>query len=168
MKTVSEYIDRPLRIVKKSFFGFEYNLLAGEELIGALQIRLFNKGGFVTGLGKKNIQFYKSNFFSREILIREEGKELPFASYRRDFASLTGEATLPGNNKLFIRFGYFDVSTEIKDEKENTLIVLKRAGLFSRTMNVLVKSKSQLVDENPWILFLTLYMIIKRRNKRRR
>lgn len=168
MKNLSEYIDRPLRIVKKTFFGFEYNLFAGEELLGTFNIRLFNKGGLVSNLEKRNIQFYKSNFFSREILIREEGKELPFANYRRAFASLTGEVTLPGSNKLFIRFGYFDVATEIKDDKENTLILLKRAGLFSRTLNVIIKGKSPLVDDNPWVLFLTLYMIINRRNRRRR
>lgn len=165
---LSEYIDRPLRIVKRTFFGFKYNLFAGEEMIGAFYFRLFNQGAFVSGLGKKNIQFYKSHFFSREILIREEGKELPFANYHRDFASRTGEVTLPGNNKLFIHFGYFDVATEIKDAKGNALVILKRAGLFSRTLNVTVKASSQLADENPWIIFLTLYMIIKRRNRRRR
>jgi len=167
MKLVSEYIDRPLRIVKKALFGFEYNLFAGEEMLGTFNIRLFNKGGFVSGFGNKNIQFYKNHFFDREIQIREEGKELPFAGYKREFASRTGVLLLPGNVKIFIRFGYFDVATEVKDEKDKTLVTIKRAGLFSKSMNVIVREKSQVLDLNPWILFLTLFLIIKRRKRRR-
>lgn len=167
MNPISEYIDRPLRLVKKSFFSLEYVLFAGEELLGTFKIRLFKKGGFVSGLGKKDVQFYKDNFFSREILIREDGKELPFANYKKELTSRSGVVDLSSGNKLLIKFNFFDVITEIQDDKGKTLVTLKRTSLISRSINVTIKEKSQLVDDNPWILFLALYQIIKRRSRRR-
>lgn len=167
MNLISEYIDRPLRLVKKSFFSLEYVLLAGDELLGTFKIRLFNKGGFVTGQGKKDIQFYKNHFFSREILIREDEKEMPFANYKKDFTSRSGIVDLSNGNKLLIKFNFFDVVTEIQDCHGKTLVTLKRTSIISKSINVVVKEKSHLVDDNPWILFLALYQIIKRRNRRR-
>jgi len=167
MKLLSEYIERPLRLVKKSLFSFEYDILAGEEVLGTFNYRLlFRKGGDVKGLEKRNIEFYKDYFWSREIKVREEGKDIPFANYIRDFINRTGNVSLPNGNKLVIHFGFFDVATEIRDDKDKALVLLKRAGLFSRTINVTIKEKSALVDENPWIIFLTLYLLIKRRQRR--
>lgn len=168
MKLLSEYIDRPLRLVKKSLFSFEYDLFAGEEIIGTFNYRLlFRKGGDVKGLEKRNIEFYKDYFWSREIKVREEGKDIPFANYIRDFINRTGNVFLPNGTKLIIHFGFFDVATEINDDKGNIILLLKRQGAFSRTLNVIIKRKSELLDENPWIIFLALYLIIRRRKRRR-
>lgn len=168
MKLLSEYIDRPLRLVKKSLFSFEYDLLAGEEVIGSIKYNLFfGTSEIVKGLEKRNIEFYKNHFFSRQINVREEGKDIPFANYNRKMISKTGNIYLPNGNKLFIHFGFFDVATEIRDDRGNVILLLKRQGAFSRTLNVLIKRKSELLDENPWIIFLALYLIIRRRKRRR-
>lgn len=168
MKLLSEYIDRPLRLVKKSFFSFEYDLLAGEELLGSFKYSmLFGIRGRVNGLEKRNIEFYKSYFWSRQLDIREEGKDIPFANYKRDLLNRAGNVSLPGGNRLEIHFGFFEFATEIKDEKGNILVLLKRPGPFTRAINVTIKEKSDLVDNNPWIIFLVLYLIIKRRQRRR-
>jgi hypothetical protein len=167
MKPLSEYIERPLRLVKKSLFSFEYDLTAGDEVLGTFNYRLiFNRGGVVKGLEKRNVEFYKNHFFSREIKIREEGKELPFASYKRDLISRIGNVFLPNGAKLIIHFGFFDVATQIKDANNKTLLLFKRASVFSKTLNVTIKEKSSLIDENPWIIFLTLFLLIKRRQRR--
>ncbi len=168
MKSLSEYIDGNLKIVKKSIFGFEYDLVAGEELFGSFNYSLlFGIRGRVSGLEKRNIEFYKSYFWSRQLDIREEGKDIPFAHYRREMISRTGYVYLPNGNKLVIRFGFFNFSPEIRDEKDNVVFLLKRSSVLSRSLDVIIKSKSALVDENPWIIFLVLYLIIKRRKRRR-
>ena len=168
MKNLSEYIDRPLRLVKKSFFSFEYDLLAGEEVLGTFNYRLlFRRGGDVKGLEKRNIEFYKDYFWGREIKVREGGKDIPFANYKRDLLNRVGSVSLPGGNRLEIHLGFLEFATEIKDEKGNILVLLKRPGLFTRAINVTIKEKSDLVDSNPWIIFLVLYLIIKRRQRRR-
>ena len=168
MKYLSEYIDTRLRIVRKSFFGFEYYLVAGEEVLGSIKYNLFfGTKEIVKGLEKRNIEFYKTHFFSRQLNIREEGKDIPFAHYSREMISRTGYVYLPKGNKLAIHFGFFDFSTEIRDDSDNVLLQLKRQGAFSRILNVVVKRKSSLLDENPWIIFLALFLIIKRRKRRR-
>ncbi|MFA7418522.1 MAG: hypothetical protein WCZ90_02460 [Melioribacteraceae bacterium] len=168
MKRLSEYIDANLKIVKKSFFGFEYDLVAGEEVLGSIKYNLFfGTREIVKGLEKRNVEFYKTHFLSRQINIREEGKEIPFAKYNREMISRTGNIYLPNGYKLFIHFGFFDFTTEIRDEKGNAILLLKRQGAFSRTLSVIIKRKSEQLDENPWIIFLALYLIIKRRKRRR-
>jgi hypothetical protein len=168
MKLLSEYIEKPLRLVRRSIFVFTYDLVTGEEILGTFDFRLFfNKGGNVKGLEKRNVEFYKSNFWSREVLVREEGCDLPFANYKRDVLVRTGNVFLPNGNKLTIHFGFFDIATEIRDDKGKVLVLLKRAGLFTRAVNVRIKEKSDLIDNNPWIIFLLLYLIIKRRQRRR-
>ncbi len=168
MKLLSEYVDRPLKLVKKSFFGFHYNLVAGTELLAAFEYRLlFGFRGLVKGFGKPNIELYKENIFSREVLVREEGKENPFAKYRRDFGFRTGHIELPNGNKFKVHLGFLDFTTVINNENENTIASIKRTGLFSRNYSVQINEKSDPLNENPWIMFLVLYLIIKRRQRRR-
>lgn len=168
MKSLSEYFDRPLRLVKKSIVSFEYDLFAGEELLGSFKYSmLFGIRGRVKGLEKRNIEFYKSYFWSRQLDIREEGKDIPFAHYRREMISRTGYIYLPKGNKLSIHFGFFDFTTEIRDENDNVIFLLKRSRAFSNSLDVTIKNKSAPADENPWIIFLALYLIIRRRKRRR-
>lgn len=168
MKLLSEFIDRPLKLNRKSLFGFQYELIAGEEVIATLNYKLFfGFSGQVTGFEKPGIEFYKESFFTLEVCIREKGKENPFARYIRDFGLRSGHVNLPKGNKLKVHLGFLDFLTEINDENENNVATIKRSGIFSRNYNVQIKEKSEPLDENPWILFLVLYLIIKRRQRRR-
>ena len=168
MKSLSEYVDRPLRLIKKSFFSFKYDLVAGDEVLGTFDYKMFfGLSGFVKGFGMNNIEFYKEKFLSWEVCVREEGKELPFAKYKRDFGIRSAHVDLPQGNKFNIHYGFFDIATEINNENETNLVLLKRKNVFSRTMAVTIKEKSKLLDEYPWILFLVLYIIIRRRQRRK-
>lgn len=168
MKLLTEFIERPLRLVKKSLFSLEYDLVAGEDKLANFSYRIVcGMYGLVNGFDKRNIEFYKPRFWTRQINIREVGREIPFAHYNREFTSRTGYIYLPHGEKLTIHFGFFDFNTEVRDNKNNTLISMKRPYVFSKDVNVNIKTKSALLDENPWVVFLTLYLLIRRRHRRR-
>jgi hypothetical protein len=169
MKTLSEYIQQPLLIKRKAFFSFEYDLYAGQEMLGYFRYkRFFGFQGVVEWNGSAGVGFYKEHFWSTGMEIREEGKELPFAKYSRDLFTRSGTIELPGGHKLIIHFSFFDRLTEIKNEAGAIIATLKRSTVFSRNVVLTITEKSSPLDNNPWAIFLAHYLVVKRRQRRRR
>jgi hypothetical protein len=162
MKLISEYRDQPVKLVCRSLFGFDYDLIAGQEIIASFKCtRTFSFTGQVKGFGRNNIEFYKEKFWTWNTSIREEGKENPFALHKREIGFCTGIIELPKGNRFRVIYGFFYMTTIIENEKGNTIAVLKRSNFLSRNINVIIKEKSTSLDENPWVIFMALYIILK-------
>ncbi len=161
MKSFSEYTDKQLRLVATSFLGLDYDLVSEKESISSFSCdRTFSFNGIVNGFGK-SIEFYKPFILKGDINIREIGRENPFAVYKREIGFYTGIIELSKGNRVRIKLGFFYLNVTIENLNGKTLILLKRSNIFSRKINVVIKEKTPLLEENPWIIFLALYLSIK-------
>ena len=161
MKNLSEYNDVKLMLVSTSFFGLDYDLIAGKEVIASYGCdRTFSMNGLMNGFGK-SIEFYKESAWKGTTSIREAGKENPFAVCKREAGFYTGIVELQKGNRVRIKLGFFYVTVTIEKENGTEIAVLKRANFLSGKINLLIKEKSALLDENPWIIFLALHLSIR-------
>jgi len=165
-KIISDYIGKELIFVKKQLLGKTYELKYENEVLCQMKIQnVFTKRAIVSGfLLKEDIEFYKNSFLSNETCIRNVNNELPFATYKSPILSLSGTIFLPMGEQLFVKYDFFGLNYEVRDQFNETLIKLKN-NMFYPQAKIEILKKSNLLDKHPWILALLFYVMLKRRSK---
>lgn len=161
---ITQFLEKELIFRRKNLLKRIYELKHEDNLIFQLEIKNpLTQKALVKGLGEENIEFYKNWLLSREINIRYEGYELPFATYKSSIFGLNGIVNLPLGLQLFLKYDLFGINYELKNDFGETLIKLK-GNFFYQKANVKILSKSKIIDEHPWLIALVFYIMIKRRN----
>ncbi|MEG8946667.1 hypothetical protein [Rosettibacter firmus] len=162
---ISEYLGKELIFKKKHFLKRLYELKFDDVILCQMEIiNPFTMRAIVKGFTKDDVEFYKTSLWSREINIKYSNNMLPFASYKGQLFNLWGTIFLPGGEQLFIKYDLFGLKYELKDNFNETLILLK-SDLFFPSAKIQILKKSPVVDKYPWLIALLFYIILKRRSR---
>jgi len=162
MKRLSEYIDSPLYFTQKSFLRREFELIAGEKILAKLYYpRFLSILAIVEGLDQK-YEIKPTNFWATSIGIFKEGYQMPFSEYvSTSFWGMKGEISLTRGEKLKLSFGSFRKSCRVYDTYDDLLLTFENKFSLKEKSVITIEKSSELIDENPWIVFLTFYKILQ-------
>lgn len=162
MKKLSEYIGRPLFFTQKSFLKREFEFIAEEEMVAKMYYPKFlSTAAIVEGLDQK-YEIKPTNFWATSVGIFKQGYQMPFSEYvNTSFWGMKGEITMPRGEKLKLKFGSFRRSCEVYSQYDDFLISFKNKFSLKEKNIVTIEKRSDLIDENPWIVFLTFYKILQ-------
>jgi len=162
MKRLSEYIDSPLYFTQKSFLRREFELIAGEKILAKLYYpRFLSILAIVEGLDQK-YEIKPTNFWATSIGIFKEGYQRPFSEYvSTRFWGMKGEISLARGEKLKLNFGSLKKSCGVYNSYNDLLLTFKNKFSLKEKTNITIEKSSELIDENPWVVFLTFYKILQ-------
>jgi hypothetical protein len=165
MKKLSDYLGNELIISQKNFWKREYELRSGEELIGQMRYpKIFSL------LAEHEIQneiyeFYRPGIFNRNVDIRKKGYQNPFAHFKSAFFGNKGVLELQRGIKLNVKLGYFKRQFEIYLGENDLLISAQSKFSFKVRSVVSIEKRSEIIDENPWILMFGFYLVQLRKRR---
>lgn len=159
MLNFNNYIGKELIIYQKSFWKREFTLNEDSKVIGKLySIKIINDL-FVCELDGKEFEFYKKNIFGKEILIREKGKQLPFASFEANFFFTSGELKLLRGKRALIKIGTFKDYASFYESEKKILIQLKSKLNLKEKCILTIENKSELLEEYSWLPLFLFYLL---------
>lgn len=164
-KPISEYLGKDLTFKKKYLLKRLYELKYDDVILCQMEIlNPFTMHALIKGFTKDDVEFYKTKLWSREINIKYSKNILPFASFKSRVLNLWGTIFLPGGEQLIIKYDLFGLKYELKDNFDETLVLLK-ADLFFTKAKIRISKKSQVIDKYPWLLALLFYIMLKRKSR---
>jgi hypothetical protein len=165
MKKLSDYLGHELIIVQKNVWKREYELHSGEELIGQMRYPKTFSQLAEHDIQDERFEFYKPKFFGREVSIRKKGYQNPFAHFKTNFFGRKGILELPKGRKLNLKFDFFRKQAGIYQGENDLLIYLRSKFSLKERSEVIIEKRSEIVDENPWVIMLAFYLsLLRKRN----
>jgi len=158
MRKISDFIGNELLIFQRSIWRREFELRSGDELIALMYYPKFFGDRTELSIQNEVFEFYRPNFFRREVAVRKKGYENPFANFKNNFWGSKGTLELPQGNNLNIKFGIFKKQTEIFLGENDLLITILSRFSIKRRSEVVIAKRSELIDEYPWIIMLGFYL----------
>jgi hypothetical protein len=158
MKKLSDYLGEDLKIFQKSIWKREFELRSGDELIAQLKYpKLFSNLAELK-TGDEEVEFYRPNFFKRDVDIRKKGYQNPIAQFKNNFWGRKGTLELPRGVRLTMKFGFFRKQAEIfLGESELLVSMFSRFSMKERSQ-IIIEKRSDIIDEYPWIIMLGFYL----------
>jgi hypothetical protein len=165
MNPVSYYADKKLYVSTISFWKRIFELKYEEEFLERLSFpKKFSSTAIVEGFnGKWEIK--KESIWNRNISIYKFGYHLPFANYSGSFFGNKGQLKLPRGQYLNFKFGVIKKGCQVYNSRDTLLMEFNSSISLTSKSKVTILQKSELLDEYPWILMLTWYLILQ--NKKR-
>lgn len=162
MKRLSEYIASPLYFTQKNILKREFELVAAGEIIAKMYYPKFlSTAAIVEGLDQK-YEIKPINFWATCVGIFKQGYQMPFSEYKNTtFWGIRGEISLPRGEKLTLKFGSFRKSCEIYNSHDELLITFKNKFSLKEKNTISIEKRSDIIDENPWVIFLAFYKILQ-------
>lgn len=162
MKRISEYIGSSLYFTQKTILKREFELVAeGESIAKMYYPKFLSTAAIVEGLDQK-YEIKPINFWATSVGIFKQGYQMPFAKYdNTSFWGMKGEIILPRGEKLRLKFGSFRKSCEVFNSYEELIITFKNKFSLKEKNIINIEKRSELVDDNPWIIFLVFYKILQ-------
>lgn len=155
----NNYLGKELQISQKSFWKREFFLMNDNVTIGKLQSVKMINDLFVCDIEGKEFEFYKKNLFGRQILIREKGKQLPFASFNSNFFFTSGELKLPRGKKIFIKIGTFKNKASLYESETKLLLQIKCKLAFNQKCILTIENRSEILEEYSWLPLFVFYLL---------
>lgn len=159
MRKISDYLGNELIIIQKNFWRREFELCAGEEMIGQMKYPKIFRQLAEHDIQNQSYEFYRPGIFSRNIDIRQKGYENPFAFYKSNLFMSSGKLELPKGINLNIKFGLFRKQAEVYLGENNLLISIRNKFSFKERSKVVIEKRSEIIDEYPWILMFVFYLV---------
>lgn len=162
MKKLSEYIGRPLYFTQKSILKREFELVAEGEMIAKMYYPKFlSTAAAIEGLDQK-YEIKPTNFWATSVGIFKQDYQMPFSEYvNTSFWGMKGEITMPRGEKLKLKFGSFRRSCEVFNSYDELIITFKNKFSLKEKNIINIEKRADLIDENPWIIFLVFYKILQ-------
>lgn len=165
MKNLSDFIGQTISITQKSIWKREYKIRSEKEVIGELVYPKFFSERVECNLGSDTFEFKRPHIFSNDIEIRKSGYQLPIAVMHSNFLASKGIVDLPRGIKVIMRFGTFSSKAEIYLGENDLISIVKNKFSFKEKCEITIEKRTEILDENPWIVFLAFYFLqLKRRN----
>ncbi len=155
----NSYLGKELQISKKSFWKREFFLMDDNLTIGKLKSVKVINDLFVCDIEGKEFEFYKKNLFGRQILIREKGKQLAFASFDYNFFFTSGELKLPRGKKIFIKIGTFKNKASLYESETKLLFEIKCKLAFNKKCILSIENRSEILEEYSWLPLFVFYLL---------
>jgi hypothetical protein len=159
MKLISEYAVNKLLFVQPSIWKMYHELKANDEVIGTIRQKgLFGMKWEIT-MGGKTWEIYRKSFWRSAMNVRESGYELPFAEVNKEGFRNKWLIILPKGERLQVIPHLFKGYSELKNELDECLVMIKPRVSFKERADISIEKKSNIVDKYPWSVVLA-YMII--------
>ena len=165
MKTISEYIGQRIWFIQPSVWKRFHELRTGEELLGTIQQKGFFGMTWIVEAQNKSWEIYKPSFWKSLLQVRESGYEIPFADFIKEGFRSRGTLELPKGIKLKIAPHLFKSFCEVKNESDELLVKIKLKSAMRDKAEVILERKSELIDNNPWILMLAYIIAIEQKHQ---
>jgi len=163
MRQLSSYIGEELILIQPSFFKREFEFHSSTELLAKMYYpNFFSLTAVVEGFADK-YELFKPSFWKSEIAIRKFGYDMPVASLTTNFFSTKGTIDLQNGKKILLKLGAFKKVCQIFSESEELLMIFQSKISFKDKTIVSVQKSSTLIDENPWIVMMILYLLLQNR-----
>jgi hypothetical protein len=166
MKTLSDYIGRTLQFTQPSIWKRAFELRYGSEILGTLIYPKTFSLKAEANIFNKNFEFIEPKWWKNLIEIREAGKEQPIASYKPALLKSKEKIALPYGESLILEANLFSTTLEILDNYNSSLVSLKRKMNVKTTYEIQIEKRSEVLDRNPWVLLLIIYVEINKNRRR--
>lgn len=163
MKNLSELVGETLTMVQPSIWKSFYELRHDDEVIGTIRSSKFFGLNMIFKMNNKEWEIYYPSLWKSEIAIREQGYEIPFAKYLRDGLKNKGSIYLPKGMQLKITFKLFIGSYRIETLSGDCLVSFEDRISFKEKTKIFIEQKSELLDKNPWVIAVALYISLRRK-----
>ncbi len=160
---LSEMTGKVIEYKQTSFFKRNYELMCEDILLGTIQITGFFGQRVIVNLDGKNWEIYKPSFWKSETAVRSLGYEIPIAKFTRKGFGKNGIIDLDRGRTLKIIFPAFKPRIEIQTDDGLVLASVKFKVAFIEKAEIHIDHKSTLLDENPWIIPLVLFVAMENR-----
>ena len=158
MKKLSDYIGSELKIFQNSILKRDFELKSSDDLIARLYYPKIISDLAELTVSEETYEFYRPNFFSRDVNIRKKGYQNPFAHFKNNFLGSSGKLELPRGARLKMKFGFFRKQAEIYlGDSELLASVLNKFSVRERC-EVVIEKRSEIIDEYPWLIMLGFYL----------
>lgn len=164
MKNLSELIGKRLIVVQPSVWKKNYELRNEDEVIGKFSFPKAFSAKLSVEIESGKWEIYQPSFWNSLIAIKEAGKDLPFAKYKRYGFKSYGFLELPKGNRLKISFKVFRAGCEIQTLSGESLVAFKEMAGIKYKAGIFIKKRSELLDKYPWIIMLAWFLAYKRRH----
>lgn len=166
MKTLSEYFGKPLLFIQPSIWKRSFELRDGNENIGTLSYPKFFSVKADVKIFDKELEFYEPKWWKNLVEIREAGRELPIASFKPALLKNKEALKLPSGESVILNSNLFSTTIEILDHYNSRLVTLKRKMNIKTTYEIQIEKRSEVLDRNPWVLMLIIYVEINKNRRR--
>lgn len=165
MKLLSKYIGEELLLFQPSFWKREYEFRSPNELLSKMYFpKFFSQTAIVEGFGEK-YEIFRPSFWKTEIVIRKYSYDLTFATLKLlNFFRTKGEINLQNGKKVLLKLDRFKKSCQVLSESGELLLLFQNKLSIKDRNIITIEAPSVLIDENPWIVMMIWYLILK--NKR--
>jgi hypothetical protein len=165
MQNLSDYIGQIISITQTSIWKREYEIRSEKEVIGKIVYPKFFSERVDCKLGNDTFEFRRPHIFSNDIEIRKSGYQLPIAVLHSNFLASKGIVDLPRGRKVIMKFGTFNSKAEIYLGENDLISIVNNKFSFKEKCEITIERRTEILDENPWIIFLAFYFLqLKRRN----
>lgn len=165
MKNFSDYLGQDLMIFQKSIWKREVELHSEDELIAKLIYPKFYSDKAELTINKEEFEFYRPKYFSRAVDVRKKGYQMPFAHFTPNFWVNKGVLELPRGRKITMKFGMIKKLAELFEGENDLLVTIINRFSLKEKCRVIIEKRSDVLDENPWIIMLAFYFsLLRRRN----
>lgn len=166
MKTLSDYFGKTLHFIQPSIWKRAFELRDGSQIIGTLTYPKFFSLRAAANIFDTKWEFYEPHWWKRVIEIREVGKELPIASFKPGVFKKKEKLELPHGESLWFSSNLLGTTLEILDHYNASLVLLKRKMNVKTTYEIQIEKRSEVLDRNPWVLMLLIYVEINKSRRR--
>lgn len=162
MKPLSNYIGEELVFRQTSLFKREFELCSSNENLAKMYFPKFlSSTALIEGLDEK-YEIKVLSFWRTDVGIFKQGYSLPFAKFSQSgFWGFKGFIELPRGEKVMLKFGSFRKSCQVLNSSDELLISIKNKMSLKEKHQVIIENKSEIVDNNPWLVFLTFFKVLQ-------
>lgn len=166
MKNLSDYLGRTLQFTQPSIWKRAFELRYGSEILGTLTYLKTLSTKAEAKIFDKNWELYEPKWWKNLIEIKEAGKEVPIASYKPALLKSKGKILLPYGESLVLSANLFSTTLEILDHYNSRIVLLKRQLTLRTNYEIQIERRSEVLDRNPWVLLLIIYVEINKNRRR--
>ena len=165
MQTISEYMERKIWFYQPSVWKRLHELRSGDDVLGSLQQKGFFGMTWIADIQNKKWEIYKPSFWKRTLSIRQEGYELPFAEFIFETFRSKGTVRLQKGEVIKIAPHLFKSFCEAVNENGEVYFRIKLKAALRDKAEVIIEKKSELVDNNPWLLMLAYIIALDQKHQ---
>jgi hypothetical protein len=161
MNKLSDLTGQTLELIQPAFFKDGLVLMSGDILIGKMSFpKMFFTQADIEFLGKQ-WQIKRESFWRNTLGIYKNGFEMP--SYKFvPLKTTLGEIQFPKGERLFVKQYIFKSTVELQDKRNELLVSIKSKSGFKKKFFIELLKPHKLIDEYPWVILLTGYIIVRK------
>lgn len=167
VKALSQYLDRPLRLVQPSVWKRVFELRAGETVLMTMRFeKWYSTHPFIEGFGGTWL-LSKPSFWRPTLDVTAKGSQLPFARFVTGKWGRGGTFELPNGERILYTADPWKMNGAHELFTPNTvrLASIRRESVWKSVLTVTIDRSSELLDRHPWVLMVVHHIVQERRSR---